>query len=343
MGHDLILDRLPISDGTAAIRVKRNLPNYLLEKAQSKMVMKSRSDQNSYPLASVHWSSWFGVSIAGPVKSLMGGHVMRNFMLGCIVLFAMAGTAFSETKEPPKELTVDLGKGVKLELVLIPAGEFLMGSPDTDKDAQPDEKPQHRVRITKPFYLGKYLVTQEQWQSVMGNNPSFFFKGPKNPVEQVSWDDCQKFLGKLNAKSAAGAGKFQLPSEAQWEYACRAGSKTRYSFGDDETRLGDYAWYDKNSDNKTHSVGEKKPNAWGLYDMHGNVWQWCQDSWKDGYYKESPVDDPTGPTGGSNRVIRGGGWISPAWYCRSALRNGNLPGFGNFNLGLRVSRVPADK
>ena len=162
---------------------------------------------------------------------------MRNFVIGCIVLFTMAGTAFSETKEPPKELTVDLGKGVKLEMVLIPAGEFLMGSPDSDKDAQSWEKPQHRVRITKPFYLGKYLVTQEQWEAVMGNNPSQF-KGPKNPVEQVSWDDCQKFLGKLNAKSAARAGKFVLPTEAQWEYACRAGSKTRYCFGDDELELG---------------------------------------------------------------------------------------------------------
>ena len=143
---------------------------------------------------------------------------MRNFVIGCIVLFTMAGTAFSEepkpveqrkasqdadagskTKSPPKEFTVDLGKGIKLDMVLIPAGEFLMGSPDSDKDAFPEEKPQHRVRITKPFYLGKYLVTQEQWEAVMGNNPSSF-KGPKNPVETVSWEDCQKFLKQLNDK-----------------------------------------------------------------------------------------------------------------------------------------------
>ena len=178
--------------------------------------------------------------------------------------------AGSKTKSPPKELTVDLGKGIKLEMVLIPAGEFLMGSPDSDKEAYPFEKPQHRVRITKPFYLGKYLVTQEQWEAVMGNNPSRF-KGPKNPVEQVSWEDCQKFLGKLNAKVGSGAGKFQLPSEAQWEFACRAGSKMRYCFGDDEKQLGEYAWYDANSGDKTHPVGEKKPNAWGLYDMHGKA------------------------------------------------------------------------
>ncbi len=250
--------------------------------------------------------------------------------------------ADSKTKSPPKELTVDLGKGVKLEMVLIPAGEFLMGSPDSDKDAEPDEKPQHRVRITKPFYMGKYLVTQEQWEAVMGSNPSNF-KGPKNPVETVSWDDCQEFFKKLNTQSAAGGGKFQLPSEAQWEYACRAGSKTKYYFGDDETRLGDYAWYVKNSDDKTHPVGKKKPNAWGLYDMHGNVWEWCQDRFDVGYYAKSPMDDPTGAATGSYRVNRGGCWSAPARFCRSAGRYGDLPGLRFDFLGLRVSRVPADK
>ena len=136
--------------------------------------------------------------------------------------------------------------------------------------------------------------------------------------------------------------KVCLPTEAQWEYACRAGSTTRYCFGDEESGLGEYAWYSANSGNKTHPVGEKKPNAWGLYDMHGNVCEWCQDWWKDGYYKESPVDDPTGAATGSNRVLRGGSWITPASSCRSAYRS-HAPGNGNFILGLRVSRVPADK
>jgi formylglycine-generating enzyme required for sulfatase activity len=249
-----------------------------------------------------------------------------------------------KTKSPPKELTVDLGKGVKLEMVLIPAGEYMMGLSEGDKMEAFDMyvPPQHRVRITKPFYLGKYLVTQEQWQTLMGSNPSRF-KGPKNPVEQISWDDCQQFLGKLNAKVGGGAGKFQLPSEAQWEYACRAGSKTKYCFGDDETRLGDYAWYDKNSGNTTHPVGAKKPNAWGLYDMHGNVVEWCQDWWQDAFSYESPLDDPTGAPAGRGRVYRGCGWDNPARCCRSSSRGGEPSGFSYFNLGLRVSRVPADK
>jgi formylglycine-generating enzyme required for sulfatase activity len=176
----------------------------------------------------------------------------------------------------------------------------------------------------------------------MGSNPSEF-KGPKNPVEKVSWDDCQRFLGKLNAKVGGGTGKFQLPTEAQWEYACRAGSKTKYFFGNDETRLGDYAWYDRNSGNTTHSVGAKKPNAWGLYDMHGNVFEWCPDWWQDGYYYEMPVDDPTGAATGRGRVCRGGGWNSTARWCRSSSRDGEPPGYGDPSLGLRVSLAPADK
>ena len=241
-----------------------------------------------------------------------------------------------------KEFAVDLGNGMKLEMLLIPAGEFLMGSLNSDSDAEEDEMPQHRVRITRPFYLGKYLVTQEQWLAVMGSNPSYF-KGPKNPVENVSWNDCQQFLNKWNTKSGTGGGKFQLPTEAQWEYACRAGSTAFFCFGDDVTRLGDFAWCANNSSRKTHPVGQKKPNTLGFHDMHGNVWEWCQDWYDKGYYAKSPVDDPNGPVTGSGRVYRGGSWYAPARGSRSAFRGGSRSGDGDFNLGLRVSLVPADK
>jgi formylglycine-generating enzyme required for sulfatase activity len=243
---------------------------------------------------------------------------------------------------------IDLGGGVNLEMILIPAGKFMMGSPESDKDADDSEKPQHLVQVTKPFYLGKYQVTQEQWETVMGANV-IHSCGPMNPVEYVSWVDCQEFLEKLNAKSLPGEGNFQLPTEAQWEYACRAGSTTRYCFGDEESGLGEYAWYHGNSDDKTHPVGEKKPNAWGLYDMHGNVWEWCQDWYDGGYYANSRTDDPTGcswesPSGGSYRVRRGGGWRTSARDCRSARRFADTPASRlNFPLGFRVARVPADK
>ncbi len=174
----------------------------------------------------------------------------------------------------------------------------------------------------------------------MRDNPSYF-KGPKNPVDNASWDDCQQFLGKLNAKLGPAGGKFQLPTEAKWEYACRAGSTTRYCFGDDESKLGEYAWYAANSADKTHPVGEKKPNAWGLYDMHGNVWEWCQD-WCE-HYKESPVDDPTGASTGSRRMLRGGSWLYLARQCRSASRLYIEPGIRSLITGLRASLVPANK
>ncbi len=235
---------------------------------------------------------------------------------------AQKGGVGGKVEDFTKELTVDLG-GVKLEVVLIPAGDFMMGSPESDKRAFDIEQPQHKVRITKPYYMGKYLVTQEQWQAVMGDNPSMF-TGPKNPVERVSWDDCQAFLVKLNERP--GKGRFQLPTEAQWEYACRAGSTTRYFFGDDESVLGEYAWYGANSRDKAHPVGEKKSNPWGLYDVYGNVGEWCQDWYDENYYAGSPMDDPTGPTTGSDRVKRGGSWgTKVAAGYRSAFRNGDSP------------------
>jgi formylglycine-generating enzyme required for sulfatase activity len=283
-------------------------------------------------------------------KSLMGRLGMRNFMIWAVVLLILAGIAFSEdSKQPPKELTVDLGKGVKLEMVLIPAGEFKMGSPD---DVFDREKPQHRVRITKPFYLGKYPVTQGQYERMTGKNPSYFSKSgggrdkigeedtSQFPVECVSWGDAVEFCKRLSAKEKK---EYRLPTEAQWEYACRAGSKTRYYFGDDESQLGEYAWFRDNSGGKTHPVGQKKPNAWGLCDVHGHVWEWCQD-WYGEYQENSPADDPTGPATDSYRVLRGRAWFDPAWIDSSVSRGGDFPENRLNSLGFRVCLVVrADK
>jgi len=253
--------------------------------------------------------------------------------------------ASGNVRSLPMRLAVEIGKELKLEMVLIREGRFMMGSPDSDDEAPPDEKPQHRVRITKPFYLGKYLVTQEQWEAVMGNNPSSF-KSPKNPVEPVTWGECQQFLDRLNAKVTNHPGKFQLPSEAQWEYACKAGSQTRYYFGDEESKLGEYAWYEKNSGRKTHPVGQKKPNDWGLYDMHGNAWEWCQDWYDKDYYANSPLDDPTGPATGTHeqRVVRGGGCGFFNRSRRWSTSRSNLGARVHMDdVGLRVALVPVDE
>ena len=194
---------------------------------------------------------------------------------------AEAGAPKTKPVSPGSEPNVPGGmeatNSIGMKLRLIPAGEFMMGSPGTESGREDDET-QHRVSITKPFYLGVTEVTQEQYQKVMGTNPSYF-KGPQNPVETVSWADAVEFCRKLSAMPAekTAGHVYRLPTEAEWEYACRAGTTTAYSFGDDASRLGDYGWFGGNSDSKTHQVGEKKPNAWGLYDMHGGVYEWCQD------------------------------------------------------------------
>ena len=201
------------------------------------------------------------------------------------------------------------------------------------------------MRITKPYWLGATDVTQEEYQRVMGSNPSKFPGDPKRPVEQVSWDDAVEFCRRLSELPGEKAAKrrYGLPTEAQWEYACRAGTTTRWYSGDDEAGLVAVAWFNTNAGGQTHPVGQKPANAWGLYDMHGNVWEWCQDWYDKDYYANSPMDDPSGPLGGSVRVVRGGSWYGPAKGCRSACRHGIGSGERHHCVGLRVSLVPAEK
>ena len=190
--------------------------------------------------------------------------------------------------------------------------------------------------LSQPFYLGKYEVTQEQWETVMGENPSKF-KGPRHPVENVSWEDVQQFIGKLNREE--GHTRYRLPTEAEWEYACRAGTTGDYGFFDNFFfgRLKRYAWNGGNSGGQTHPVGEKDPNAWGLYDMHGNVWEWVQDWYEGNYYRNSPATDPRGPSSGSIRVYRGGSWYFLASFCTVAFHDFYSPANRIDYLGFRVA------
>ena len=227
-----------------------------------------------------------------------------------------------------------------IEFVWIPPGEFRMGS--TSRHADSDEKPVTRVRISRGFWLGKYEVTQAQWQGLIGSNPSHFKNcGGNCPVENVSWNDAQEFIGKLNAKS--GRRPYRLPTEAEWEYAARAGTTTDTYAGDitkptgKDPVLNRIGWYDENSGARTRPVGRKAPNAWGLHDMLGNVFEWVGDWYGD--YPGGTVTDPVGPRTGSYRVYRGGSWHSHARGCRSASRYGNSPGIRYINLGFRLLRT----
>ncbi|NBY03046.1 MAG: formylglycine-generating enzyme family protein [Planctomycetes bacterium] len=232
--------------------------------------------------------------------------------------------------QPPKEEIIDLGAGVKIEMVLIHAGKFTMGSPASEPGRSTNEI-QHEVIITKPFLLGKYEITQSQWEAIMGNNPSSGEKGPMLPVTDVSWNDCQKFLAKLNEKTK---GAFRLPSEAQWEYACRAGTTTSFSFGN-ELKATD-ANHAASNINKPVKVGSYKPNAFGLYDMHGNVNEWCNDWFK--AYPSSMATDPTGPANGEYRIVRGGTCVLNSFNSRCANRNLDLASVGSSVRGFRIAK-----
>jgi len=282
-------------------------------------------------------------------------------ILGIAMVLGLVGalTVIAQEVKPGKVDVVDFGEGVKLEMVLVPAGKFKMGF--TKKELEDfkvaiqegikkitkkklgkedldlvdlimsKQGKQHEVTLTKPFYMGKYEVTQEQWEEVMGNNPSYT-KGAKLPVTKVSWNDCQEFINKLNAKTSGG---FRLPTEAEWEYACRAGTRTVFSFGDKITPKD--ANYDDSRIVKPVEVGSYKPNVFGLFDMHGNVWEWCED-WHGDY--PFAVTDPKGPAMGEDRVLRGGSFLVNDYIARSSSRNYDSPTDQTGYYGFRLARTP---
>ncbi len=218
-----------------------------------------------------------------------------------------------------------------MEFVLVKGGCYRMG--DTFGDGYDDEKPVHEVCVDG-FYIGKYEVTQGQWEKVMGNNPSSFRKGNDYPVEGVSWNNVREFIKKLNIKTGKS---YRLPTEAEWEYAAKSvGKSEKFAGTSNESALSEFAWYWDNSKRSTHPAGQKKPNGLGIYDMSGNVLEWCSDRRSGDYYSESPRKNPKGPASGSYRVVRGGGWNSLAGFCRSSLRNILDPSDVSSDLGFRL-------
>ncbi|MCP4219931.1 MAG: formylglycine-generating enzyme family protein [bacterium] len=237
----------------------------------------------------------------------------------------------------PRESTACVN-GPGIEFIYVPPGNFAMGERDTTGDD--DELPRHNVTLSEGFYLGKFEVTQEQWKKVMGSNPSTF-RGDRLPVENVSWLEVRAFIKKLN--DAPGTETYSLPTEAEWEYACKAGSTERYFFGRNRHKLHAYGWFEENSKKQTHAVGLKKPNQWGFHDMYGNVWEWCTDWYNAQYYRKSPTENPRSLEPvvytkelGPHRVLRGGCRLSCGTNCRSANRFHDAPDFRSSYIGFRL-------
>jgi formylglycine-generating enzyme required for sulfatase activity len=259
------------------------------------------------------------------ILALLTGLVLMAAVLG-ISLTVRAQARAEANQAAPRAGDVWTEPVTGMEFVWVPAGEFMMGS----NEGAADEQPLHKVRIDG-FWMGKYEVTQGQWKAVMYDNPAYFIEGDNYPVENVNWGDTQDFIAALSERSGD---QFRLPTEAEWEYACRAGTAgQRYG------ELGDIAWFHENTKGTTRPVGQKKPNAWGLYDMLGNVWEWCQDWYDEKYYAASPSENPRGVSSGSDRVNRDSSYGSYPQYVRSACRGGDTPSWGYGSLGFRLTRT----
>jgi formylglycine-generating enzyme required for sulfatase activity/truncated hemoglobin YjbI len=242
------------------------------------------------------------------------------------------------------EIPKDFKNSINMEFALIPAGEFVMGALPTDKDANNDEHPIHKVRITQRFYISKFLTTQGNWKAIMNNNPSYYKKlGEDHPVERVSWYLVQDFIKKLNEieKLSAKDG-YRLPTEAEWEYACKAGSHTKFFHGNNSNFLEEYAWFGYNSNRTTHPVGTKKPNEFGIFDTLGNVREWCQDWYGPTFYDKSTLNDPKGPPNGDYKVMRGGSWYCVPRLTRTTQRYHHTPASKSFLIGFRLVKQIAN-
>ena len=250
------------------------------------------------------------------------------FYFACVAIFSCF-IALPQAGASEKTYTNSIG----MEFVLIPSGNFMMGADKNLEGVHRAETPRHRVTISKAFYLGKFEVTQSQWVAVMGHNPSSL-EVPSNPVDTVSWDDARYFVGKLNQME--GTDRYRLPTEAEWEYAARAGTENPYFFSDDTFGLDHYAWFDGNSGETIHPVGQKNANAWGLHDMLGNVSEWVQDWYDENYYSQASPVDPQGPSSGEYRVARGGSYSDNVVDCSTTNRGCFSSDFRSPYIGFRV-------
>ncbi len=296
-----------------------------------------------YRASSITPTDWVKIAELPPLDDFRRSYVLpiQSDRSAQFVFIKQKGNGNEGEVSAPTESPMTIPE-LELEMMPIPAGKFVMGSPAGEKDRDDDEGPQTTVTISKPFWLGKTEVTQAQWKTVMGSDPSYW-KGNYLPVERVTWFDAVAFCERLNAMksdSLIAGYHYTLPTEAQWEYACRAGTSTRFYYGDDPdySQLEKYAWYAGNCPSKTHTVAARTPNDWGLHDMHGNVWEWCLDWFGD--YKGGSVSDPAGPSSGQDRVIRGGGWNFRADYSRSAYRNYYWTDDPYDSLGFRIALSP---